>query len=259
MRKIEEVFVNGICLKDILDKHKKWVDEEEDGERANLSFADLSLVDLSFVNLKTANLNEADLSSTNLCEANLKGAYLINAKLRYANLSEANLIRVDSFDADLSHTDLTYANLMGADLRNADLSCANLMGANLSNAKLSNAILNDIAYNVLTTSFNLQCPEKGSFIGYKKADKKIVELLITEDAKRSSATSRKCRCNKAKVLSITNIGNTVEYKEAHSDFNYSFVYRVGEVVEVKDFDEDRWKECSTGIHFFLTRGEAVNY
>ena len=294
MRKIEEVFINGVCLKDILDKHKKWVDEEEDGERANLSFADLSLVDLSFVNLfdaslkdtnlshanlrntdlsyadltgsdltranlrntdlshadlsfvnfKTANLNEADLSSTNLCEANLKSADLINAKLRYANLSEANL---------------TCADLEGADLRNTNLSCANLMSADLRNARLSNAILNDVAYNVLTTFLNLQCPEKGSFIGYKKADKKIVELLITEDAKRSSGTSRKCRCNKAKVLSITNIGNTVEYKEAHSDFNYSFVYRVGEVVEVKDFDEDRWKECSTGIHFFLTRGEAVNY
>ena len=309
MRKIEEVFVNGICLKDILDKHKKWVDEEEGGERANLSFADLSLVDLSFVdlsdadlkftnlshanlrnadlshvdltgsdltranlrdtdlrnadlgfvNLKAANLNEADLSSTNLCEANLKGAYLINAKLRYANLSEANLACVDSFDADLSHTDLSCANLMGADLRNADLSCANLIGANLSNARLSNAILNDVAYNVLTTSLNLQCPEKGSFIGYKKADKKIVELLITEDAKRSSGTSRKCRCSKAKVLSITNVGNTVEYKEAHSDFNYGFIYRVGEIVEVKDFDDNRWKECSTGIHFFLTRDEAVNY
>ena len=289
MRKIEEVFVNGICLKEILDKHKKWVDEEEGGERANLSFADLSLVDLSFVNLfdaslkdtnlshanlrntdlshadltgsdlTRANLRNADLRNADLSFVNLKGAYLINAKLRYANLHEANLIYVDSFDADLSHTDLTYANLMGADLRNADLSCANLIGANLSNAKLSNAILNDVVYNVLTTSFNFQCPEKGSFIGYKKADKKIVELLITEDAKRSSATSRKCRCNKAKVLSITNIGNTVEYKEAHSDFNYSFVYRVGEVVEVKDFDEDRWNECSTGIHFFLTRDEAVRY
>ena len=234
MRKIEEVFVNGICLKDILDKHKKWVDEEEDGERANLSFADLSLVDLSFVNL-------------------------FDASLKDTNLSYANLRNTDLSHADLTGSNLTRANLRNADLRNADLSFADLMGANLSNAKLSNAILNDIAYNVLTTSFNLQCPEKGSFIGYKKADKKIVELLITEDAKRSSATSRKCRCNKAKVLSITNIGNTVEYKEAHSDFNYSFVYRVGEVVEVKDFDEDRWKECSTGIHFFLTRDEAVNY
>ena len=309
MRKIEEVFVNGICLKEILDKHKKWVDEEEGGERANLSFADLSLVDLSFVdlfdanlkftnlshanlshadlshvdltgsdltranlrytdlrnadlsfvNFKTANLNEADLSSTNLCEANLKSADLINAKLRYANLSEANLTCADLEGADLSHTDLTYANLMSADLRNTNLSCANLMSADLRNARLSNAILNDVAYNVLTTFLNLQCPEKGSFIGYKKADKKIVELLITEDAKRSSGTSRKCRCSKAKVLSITNVGNTVEYKEVHSDFNYSFVYRVGEIVEVKDFDEDRWKECSTGIHFFLTRDEAVNY
>ena len=254
MRKIEEVFVNGVCLKDILDKHKKWVDEEEDGERANLSFADLSFVDLFDANLKFTNLSHANLRNADLSHVNLTRANLRNADLRNANLSSANLRY-----ADLSHVNLTYANLMGADLRNADLSCANLMGANLSNAKLSNAILNDIAYNVLTTSFNLQCPEKGSFIGYKKADKKIVELLITEDAKRSSATTRKCRCNKAKVLSITNIGNTVEYKEAHSDFNYSFVYRVGEVVEVKDFDEDRWKECSTGIHFFLTRGEAVNY
>ena len=23
--------------------------------------------------------------------------------------------------------------------------------------------------------------------------------------------------------------------------------------------ENRWEECSTGIHFFLTRDEAVNY
>ena len=206
-------------LEEILKKHEMWLKGEEGGERANLKDANLSY----------ANLRGIDLSYADLSYVDLSGAYLWDA------------------------------NLMGADLRNTDLSCANLMGANLSNAKLSNAILNDIAYNVLTTSFNLQCPEKGSFIGYKKADKKIVELLITEDAKRSSATSRKCRCNKAKVLSITNIGNTVEYKEAHSDFNYSFVYRVGEVVEVKDFDEDRWKECSTGIHFFLTRGEAVNY
>ena len=28
---------------------------------------------------------------------------------------------------------------------------------------------------------------------------------------------------------------------------------------VKDFDDDRWNECSTGIHFFITRDEAVMY
>ena len=62
MRKIEEVFIDGVCLTDILEKHKKWVDEEEDGERANLSFADLSLVDLSFVNLFDASLKDTNLS-----------------------------------------------------------------------------------------------------------------------------------------------------------------------------------------------------
>ena len=31
------------------------------------------------------------------------------------------------------------------------------------------------------------------------------------------------------------------------------------VVSVNDFDTNRWKECSTGIHFFMTREEAVEY
>ena len=38
-----------------------------------------------------------------------------------------------------------------------------------------------------------------------------------------------------------------------------FKYTVGETVEVKDFDPDRWNECSTGIHFFMDRQEAVEY
>lgn len=45
MRKIEEVFVNGICLKDILDKHKKCVDEiEEREEREDILFEIKSLI-----------------------------------------------------------------------------------------------------------------------------------------------------------------------------------------------------------------------
>lgn len=56
----------------------------------------------------------------------------------------------------------------------------------------------------------IACPEKGAFIGFKKANEFIVELEIFEDAKRSSATTRKCRCSKAKVLSITNLDGTPE-------------------------------------------------
>ena len=100
---------------------------------------------------------------------------------------------------------------------------------------------------------------KGSFIGYKKADNKIVELLITEDAKRSSSTTRKCRCSKAKVLSITSLDGKEEYTKVASGYDSNFVYEVGKVIEVKDFDKNRWNECSNGIHFFITRDEAVMY
>lgn len=106
----------------------------------------------------------------------------------------------------------------------------------------------------------LACPEKGSFIGFKKTINNIVELEIQEDALRCSATSRKCRCSKAKVISITNLdGTPSDMKSVRSKFDPNFIYTVGDIVEVTNFDENRWNECSTGIHFFITRQEAVDY
>ena len=134
------------------------------------------------------------------------------------------------------------ANLSGADLSRADLSWANL-----SRAKNIN--------------YPITCPEKGSFIAFKKARGGfIVELEIPEDAKRCSATTRKCRCSKARVVSITNPdGTETEVTSVASKLDAGFVYKVGEVVEVPNFDENRWNECSSGIHFFITRQEAVDY
>ena len=234
MRDIKEVIIDGVNLEEILEKHEKWLEHKEDGEKADLSGVDLRYVDLRGRNLRSVNLRSADLS--------------------YANLSYADLSYADLIDTDLFHVDLSCTNLSNANLNRADLSATNFNNANLKYANLK-----DIKYNECTSFFALQCPEEGSFIGYKKASYKIVKLLITEDAKRSSATTRKCRCSKAKVLSITNIENTEEYNEVVSFHDKSFVYRVGEIVEVKDFDENRWNECSTGIHFFLTREEAVKY
>ena len=137
---------------------------------------------------------------------------------------------------------------------------ANLSDANLRGADLRGANLSDAKYNETTSFFALQCPEKGSFVAYKKCENRlIVELLITEDAKRSSATTRKCRASKAKVLSIANVESTETFEQAISHHDRGFVYKVGETVEVENFDTDRWNECSTGIHFFITRQEAVNY
>ena len=148
------------------------------------------------------------------------------------------------------------ANLRGADLRGADLRGADLRGANLYGANLRGADLRG-AENV---KYPIACPEKGAFIGFKTAGKHIVELEILEDAKRSSATTRKCRCDKARVLSITKYdGQDAGISEVASDRDCNFIYKVGEIVSVSDFDENRWNECSTGIHFFITRQEAVDY
>ena len=138
-------------------------------------------------------------------------------------------------------------NGVRADLSGANLSWANLSRANLSGAKNVNA--------------PLTCPEKGSFIGFKKVrGNYIVELEILADAMRSSAAGRKCRCSKAKVVSITNPdGSNAEETSARSGWDLNFIYSVGEIVEVKDFDTNRWNECAPGIHFFITRQEAIDY
>ena len=178
-----------------------------------------------------------------------KHALWINNESRgeRANLCQANLSRADLYQADLRGADLYQADLRGADLSRADLYQANLSGANLREAKNLN--------------FPIACPEEGSFIGFKKCqDGKIVKLKIPVDALRCSATGRKCRCSKAKVLSITNIdGTDANVGMAISKYDRNFIYKVGETIEVPKFGTDRWNECSTGIHFFITRQEAVDY
>lgn len=159
---------------------------------------------------------------------------------------------VDGRRADLSGANLRYANLSGADLRYADLRYANLSGADLSGADLSGA------KNIFLP---INCPETGEFEAFKKAaNNTIVKLKIPKDAKRSSATTRKCRCDKAIVLSIEYVdGRQYESESVHSIYDTSFIYTVGEEVSVPNFDDNRWNECAPGIHFFITRDEAVLY
>ena len=176
----------------------------------------------------------ADLRDANLCGADLRGS-----NLRCANLCDADLR-----DADLRGANLYGANLRDADLRGADLRGTDLRGANLRDAK----------------GCYLSCPTEGSFIGWKKASGHIVKLRIPEDARRSSATGHKCRCDKAYVMEIQNMDGTKATEDTvRSDHDKNFVYTVGATVEVPDFDDNRWNECAPGIHFFIDRREAVEY
>lgn len=158
------------------------------------------------------------------------------------------------------------------------------VGADLSRTTFTNCLA-----DVHTKGFQLVCPEKGEYIGFKKArvsvyEKSgksavsdllnhklkgltktvpvIIELRIPKNAKRSSATTRKCRASKAEVLSITSIDGKKRYKKAVAAWNSDckFVYEVGKtVVPENGFEENRWIECAPGIHHFISRDEAVAY
>ena len=220
-------------LEVFLRKHKLWLIDDPEGERANLTRADLYGANLTGADLYGANLTGADLYGADLTGANLTGANLTRANLTRANLTGANLTRANLTGADLTRSNLTGANITGAD--------------HLDTAKNLN--------------YPIACPEKGSFTAFKKVyGGYIVELEIPADAQRCSASSRKCRCSYAKVISITNMdGSQANVDVVYSKHDKSFAYRVGEIVKPDGFDPNRWHECASGIHFFITRQEAVDY
>ena len=213
-------------LAEILKKHGMWLNGIVGGIRA-----DLCETDLRWVNFRGNNLSGADLSGADLRGANL---YMVN----------------------LSGANLRGASLRGANLYSADLYGANLHGVNLYGVNFHGAVLRE-AKNL---NFPIACPEKGSFTAFKKAGVYIIELEIPSDALRSSSTTRKCRCSKAKVISITNLdGTPSDVKSVASNYDSEFIYNLGETVEVPNFDTNRWNECAPGIHFFITRQEAVDF
>ena len=88
-------------LKAILKLHRKWLNNEAGGTRADLTDA----------NLSGAILTGADLSGAILTRANLVGANLTRANLTRANLSGAILAGANLTRTDLTGVDLTDANL----------------------------------------------------------------------------------------------------------------------------------------------------
>ena len=268
MRQPKDVTVGDRSLSEILRDHESWIktyymyhsmifmpiDRDEFKMRAVLSYELLDHVNFTETDLRGANLDNANFTRSDFYGARLHGANLNRAIFREAKLCYANLSR---------------ANLRGADLRGADLTGANFSGAILYGANLKDAI--NVPY------IPLACPERGAFIGYKAASDCLVCLEIPEDARRLSATTRKCRCDKAKVLDIVQINGDYREElwhhptnwdhkaklchpaEVKSTYDPDFIYRVGETVKVDNFDEDRWTECSTGIHFFLNSVDAIKY
>lgn len=116
-----------MMLREILVSHAKWLDDDANGIRADLSDANLRGANLRGANLHGANLRWSNLRNANLRDADLRDADLHGANLRGADLRDANLFWADLRDANLRGANLRDANLHGADLRDADLRGANLI------------------------------------------------------------------------------------------------------------------------------------
>ena len=192
----------------------------------------LRRVDLLGANLNGINLTGADLEEALLCYVNFKGSDLSNTNLRNANIQHATLREVNLTNADLSDANLEYAECEHSDFTDTKFNNTNFKHANLQ------GVIN-------APYIPMKCPEKGEFIGWKKVRCRkfggcIVKLLIPKDANRSSATSNKCRCSKAKVLDIYNL-QTYDKVQKVINKNYTkTLYKTGEYVYPDSFDNDRW-------------------
>lgn len=214
----------------------------------------------------------------------IEGAFptLRNRCLKRLFIKRSVFSRTSFARSDLSESTLYYAMFYGCDFEDCAFTDAtlekcvfvncNFRMSGVGNATTRNCSFIDCdwdSYSVFPNS-PMSCPDTGEFIGWKKARiltpgggsvPCVVKLRIPEDALRSSAYGRKCRCNKAYVEEIQSVDGSFVYHDlvAVSRWDLSFRYPAGEMVEVKNFDQNRYVECTCGIHFFITREEAMNY
>ena len=196
------------------------------------------------------------------CGVSLANANLAGTCLAVADLTGADLTGADLTGADISWADLAGANLEGAILADANLKGAFLEGADLNEADITGANINWANLNGAKNIpfIPLSCPSEGAFTAWKKVNNEyLVKIQIPEDARRCSATTRKCRCDKALVLDITSLDGEEHYDEVTNNNYKETVYKVGEMVYPDSFDDNRWNECSNGIHFFVNKQDAIDY
>ena len=118
-------------LNEILAKHKLWLEEKEEGERANLQGANLQRADMRRANLQGANLQCADMQGANLQCADMQDANLQCADMRRADMQGADMQCADMQCADMQCADMRRADMQGADMQGANLQCADMQDANI--------------------------------------------------------------------------------------------------------------------------------
>lgn len=252
--------MNKENLLEIQDAHEKWCQGLPGGKQAYFT-GDLSALDFSIMRFPQAVFYDADLTHSFLHYTNLKRVKFIRCTLRFTSFRYAELEGALFEKSVLEHTKFDSANLNGSYFKNSckKLDKVSLLGANISGANVQDVDLSTVMVDNKTIGYWPVMPE-GDIIAWKWASPCLIKLLVPSDAKRSSATSRKCRVSHAKVLSIYNYRQNEYVEVIHHESSYGpITYVVDEFVYPDGWNENRWAECSKGIHCFLTRGEALKW
>jgi len=279
---------NGKNFDEVIEAHKIFMETGgTEGSCADFSNCDCS--NLVFCNLA---LNEANFSSANLKDALFDMVYMYDVNFDGADLHKVlfrcSMIEFCSFRrAFLVGTEFLGTIVHGCDFEDSCLVCATfrstaeVSGCTFLNANMDGVYVRDVRFSAneaITADKDIKktssCPDTGSFIGWKKAvicpkdectDYVIIKLEIPEEAKRSSAFGRKCRASEARVLGIWQIKNNEPDFEHPVDVAYSlnvpeFKYVTGQTVTpTVPYDDNPYNECASGIHFFITMQEAIDY
>lgn len=184
----------------------------------------------------------------------------MNCDFFCADFSYCNFVNCKFKDCTFHHSLLRKIKFNKCYGDNVDFSGAQLVDSiwkdnSFTNIKFDNASLSGAVLPDEIESQIPNCPG-GDLIGWKKLTNSICKILIPAQAARSRATSNKCRAEFAKVLKFYPDCIT----EDKSLYNPNFLYEINQTVRpTYRFNRNRWEECTSGIHFFLTRKEAEAY
>ncbi len=215
-------------------------------------------IDLRDSILENMDLSGWDLSNTDFTRATFRDMTLDGANMDHCSICGSWFFGKNS----LRNVKLTNSNMQEAGMRYVDMSGMDISGSNLHSACLEYTKQDGIVYDDGTDWYEMKCPPEGqAFICWKCCiDFRVVQMLVPREAKRVMATQETGRTNRVKVLSIKSIDESESFDWAQSTVDPDFIYEVGKWIEpANGFEEDRWRDSSQGIHFFLERQQCVNY
>ena len=134
----------------------------------------------------------------------------------------------------------------------------------LTNSKIDTLFLDEIKSILITSSKFSSLSIFGSIFHMSLHKKSTIETLFMSSCLYNIYNGDNSDLNKIKVENSYVIEDkNIKYKEAYSSFadvnGNALQYNIGETIEIKDFEKNRWIECAPGIHFFITEEEARNY